>query len=90
MDSATTKDTVYEQALNQFGKKLDRRLKLSDLSDQLERLEREAENPTPKPKARKPRIVRNVVTGNVMEYIDGWAGNPNLEVIEWEDDDGDT
>jgi|TARA_A100001037_G_scaffold65360_1_gene57496 hypothetical protein len=86
MEAANTKDDIYETALNQFGKKLDRRMKLSDLAEQLSQLEEEAKNPTPTPKARKPKAVRNVVTGNVFQYyLEEWEGNPNLEVIEWED-----
>tara|TARA_Y100000114_G_C11761104_1_gene329792 strand:+ start:3274 stop:3546 length:273 start_codon:yes stop_codon:yes gene_type:complete len=89
MDVATTKDEVYEEALNQFGKKLDRRMKLSELQDQLQRLQSERENPTPKAKVRRPKTVRNVITGNVFSYDDLFKGNPDLEVIEWEEQDGD-
>ena len=89
MDVATNKDEVYEQALNQFGMKLDRRLKLSDLQDQLQRLEKERDDPTPALKVMRPKTVRNIVTGNVFSYDDLFAGNPDLEVIEWEEADGD-
>jgi len=89
MDVATNKDEVYEQALNQFGMKLDRRLKLSDLQDQLQRLEKERDDPAPAPKVMRPKTVRNIVTGNVFSYNDLFAGNPDLEVIEWEEADGD-
>jgi len=86
MEAANSKDEIYETALNQFGKKLDRRMKLSDLEEQLTQLEKEAQNPTPVPKARKPKAVRNIVTGNVFNYyLEEWKGNPSLEVIEWED-----
>ncbi len=89
MDVATNKDEVYEQALNQFGMKLDRRLKLSDLQDQLQRLETERDNPAPAPKVMRPKTVRNIITGNVFSYDDLFKGNPDLEVIEWEESDGD-
>lgn len=89
MDVATNKDEVYEQALNQFGMKLDRRLKLSDLQDQLQRLETERDNPTPAPKVKRPKTVRNIITGNVFSYDDLFKGNPDLEVIEWEEENAD-
>ena len=89
MDVATNKDEVYEQALNQFGMKLDRRLKLSDLQDQLQRLETERDNPTPAQKVMRPKTVRNIITGNVFSYDDLFKGNPDLEVIEWEEENAD-
>jgi len=89
MDVATNKDEVYEQALNQFCMKLDRRLKLSDLQDQLQRLETERDNPTPVPKVMRPKTVRNIITGNVFSYDDLFKGNPDLEVIEWEEENAD-
>lgn len=89
MDVATNKDEVYEQALNQFGMKLDRRLKLSDLQDQLRRLETERDNPAPAPKVMRPKTVRNIITGNVFSYDDLFKGNPDLEVIEWEEENAD-
>lgn len=87
MDAATTKDEVYERALAEFNTKLDRRLKLSDLEDQLKRLEKERDDPTPKPQIRKPKTVRNIFTGNEFSYQDVFAGNPDLEVVEWENED---
>lgn len=89
MDVATNKDEVYEQALNQFGMKLDRRLKLSDLQDQLQRLEQERDNPAPAPKVMRPKTVKNIMTGNVFSYDDLFKGNPDLEVIEWEEENAD-
>jgi len=89
MDVATNKDEVYEQALNQFGMKLDRRLKLSDLQDQLQRLEQERDNPAPAPKVMRPKTVKNIITGNVFSYDDLFKGNPDLEVIEWEEENAD-
>lgn len=89
MDVATNKDEVYEQALNQFGMKLDRRLKLSDLQDQLQRLEKDRDDPTPAPKVMRPKTVRNIITGNVFSYDDLFKGNPDLEVIEWEEENAD-
>lgn len=87
MEAATTKDELYERAISEFDVKLDRRLKLSDLEDQLKRLERERDDPTPKPKIRKPKTVKNIFTGNVFSYSELFAGNPDLEVIEWENED---
>ena len=89
MDVATNKDEVYEQALNQFGMKLDRRLKLSDLQDQLQRLEKERDDHTPAPKVMRPKTVKNIITGNVFSYDDLFKGNPDLEVIEWEEENAD-
>ena len=37
----TEKDELYDEAMNQFGVKLDRRLKLSELKDQMERMARD-------------------------------------------------
>tara|TARA_Y100000996_G_scaffold388705_1_gene348480 strand:- start:19 stop:291 length:273 start_codon:yes stop_codon:yes gene_type:complete len=88
----TEKDELYEEAENQFGVKLDRRMKLSDLQDQMTRLRENKKNPPPEKKVRLPLTVRNVVTGNEFPYTDAFKGLPDLEVIEWqdaEDDDGD-
>ena len=87
----TEKDDIFEEAQNQFGVKLDRRMKLSDLQDQLKRLAADKENPPPKRKARSPLTVRNVVTGNEFPYTDAFKGLPDLEVIAWqeEEEDGD-
>ena len=86
----TEKDDLYEEAMNQFGVKLDRRLKLSDLKDQVARMAQEKANPPPKRKARVPLVVRNVVTRNSFPYTDAFAGQPDLEVTEWQEvDDSD-
>jgi len=88
----TEKDDLYEEAKNQFGVTLDRRMKLSDLQDQVARLAENKKNPPPKKKARVPLTVRNVVTGNEFPYTDAFKGLPDLEVIAWqeaEEEDGD-
>ena len=85
MSVRTKKDELFEKAKSEFGQKLDRRLTLSQLEDQVARMQQEKDNPTPeKPKVR-PSKVRNVITGNVFDYDDLFAGNPDLQVIEWED-----
>ena len=43
----TEKDDLYEEAKNQFGVTLDRRMKLSDLQDQVARLAENKKNPPP-------------------------------------------
>ena len=81
----TTKDELYKKAKKDFDVKLDRRMTLSQLQDQMTRLEKERDNPTPKKKEPKPVRVRNIVTGNEFSYDPIWKGNPDLQVIEWED-----
>lgn len=86
----TEKDDLYDEAMNQFGVKLDRRMKLSDLKDQVARLAQDKANPPPKRKARVPLTVRNVITGNSFPYTDAFEGLPDLEVTEWQEvDDSD-
>jgi hypothetical protein len=88
----TEKDDLYEEVKNQFGVKLDRRIKLSDLKDQAARLAQEKANPPPKRKAKVPLTVRNIITGNFFPYTEAFEGLPDLEVVEWqelEDDDSD-
>lgn len=89
MSAQTEKDSLFEEAKEKFDVKLDRRLKLSDLKDQLERLAQDKENPPQQEAARRPKIVRNIFTGNEFGYSDLFSGNPDLEIIEWETDDGD-
>jgi hypothetical protein len=85
------KDDIFEQAQKEFGVKLDRRLKLSDLEDRYELLAREKKNPTPKVKLKYPKVVKNIFTGHEFEYIPQFKGNSSLEVIEWTEvlEDGD-
>jgi hypothetical protein len=81
----TTKDELYKKAKKDFDVKLDRRMTLSQLQDQMARLEKERDCPTPEKKEPKPVRVRNIVTGNEFSYDPIWKGNPDLQVIEWED-----
>jgi hypothetical protein len=81
----TTKDELYKKAKKDFDVKLDRRMTLSQLQDQMARLTKERDNPTPEKKEPKPVRVRNIVTGNEFSYDPIWKGNPDLQVIEWEE-----
>lgn len=85
----TEKDEVFDEAKEKHGVELDRRMKLSDMKDHLERMEKEKDNPRVKSTAiRKPKTVRNIHTGNEFSYNELFQSNPDLEVIEWETDDG--
>ena len=84
----TTKDEIFAEAKEKFDVELDRRMKLSDLKEQLKKLEEGQELVAEAPKVRVPKTVRNIFTGNVMAYNEYFAGNPDLEIIEWEDSDG--
>lgn len=90
-ETRTKKDEIFEQAQEEFGVKLDRRLKLSDLENQYQLLSKEKANPTPKLKFRQPKRVKNFRTGHEFDYIPEFKGNANLEVIEWHEEfeDGD-
>ena len=89
MPDKTEKDAIFEEAQEKFGVKLDRRLKLSDMQDHLARLELQKNKPEVTPQAMKtPLTVRNIFTGNTFSYSPLFAGNPDLEVIEWEEEDG--
>ena len=64
MNAKTKKDELFDKAQVEYGKKLDRRMSLADLQDQVNRLEilkDEPEVPTP---TLIPSKVKNVVTGN--------------------------
>lgn len=87
--TATKKDDLYQEALEKHDVKLDRRLSLDQLQDQINRLQSSKNNPKKELKAPVPKLVKNVMTGNVFEYNELFAGNPDLQVIEWENDDGD-
>lgn len=91
MNSKTAKDDLYETALNDFGVKLDRRQKLPDLEEQVNKLRKNKTDPSPVPKELKkvPKTVRNIVTGNIFSWQPFHAGKTTLEVIEWETEDGD-
>jgi len=89
MSVKTEKDDLYKETISTFDVKLDRRLKLSELKDQVERLQMNKDNPVPAAKLRIPKIVKNIFTGNEFPYTDSFAGLPDLEVTEWEELDGD-
>lgn len=84
----TKKDDLYDKALKDFDVKLDRRLTLSQLQDQMARLEQEQKDPQKEIPKLKPKRVRNVITGNEFDYHELFAGDPDLQVIEWEEEDG--
>ena len=84
-----TKDEIFEDAKANHDVELDRRMKLSDLKEQWKKLEEGQEMAEDAPKMRVPKTVRNIFTGNVLAYNEYFKGNPDLEIIEWEDGDGD-
>ena len=85
----TKKDDVFIQAKEDFGVKLDRRLTLSQLEEQLQQLAKNKANPQPEKKQLIPKRVKNVITGNEFEYNPIFKNNPDLQIIEWEADNGD-
>ena len=85
----TKKDEVFIQAKEDFGVKLDRRLTLSQLEEQLQQLAKNKPNPQPEEKDLVPKRVKNVITGNEFEYNPIFKNNPDLQIIEWETDNGD-
>lgn len=85
----TKKDELYEEAEKEYGVKLDRKLTLAQLEEQKAQLAKDKKNP-PKPvKEPVPKLVKNVITGNVFEYNEIFKNNPDLQIIEWEEQDGD-
>jgi hypothetical protein len=84
----TKKDEIFEKAQDEFGTKLDRRLTLSQLEDQMKSLARDKKNPPKEIEKLIPKTVKNVITGNVFDYNPLFKGNPDLQVIEWENTDG--
>jgi hypothetical protein len=91
MDPKTAKDELYDTALNEFGVKLDRRQKMADLEEQVNKLKINKADSSPVSKELKnvPKTVRNIVTGNEFPYTSAFKGLSDLEVIEWETEDGD-
>jgi hypothetical protein len=85
----TKKDEIFEKANEDFGKKLDRRLTLAQLEEQLKQLERDKKNPPKEAEVLIPKKVQNVITGNIFDYNPIFKSNPDLQVIEWENSDGD-
>ena len=86
--SKTEKDAVFAEAQEKFDVKLDRRLKLSELKAQIEQLSSAHGKPKETPHFKKPKTVKNIFTGNEFSYNEVFAGDSDLEVIEWEIDDG--
>jgi len=85
MSLKTKKDELFDKAQAEYGKRLDRRLSLADLEDQVSRMEQMKTDPSveaPKPKL-VPKKVQNVITGNIFEYNELFGGNADLQVIEW-------
>mgnify|MGYP001140136424 CR=1 FL=1 len=89
MSVKTEKDELFNAVKSEHNVTLDRRLKLSDLKDQAERLNQDKLNPVPAPKIKTPKTVKNIFTGNSFPYTEAFAGLPDLEVTEWEEADGD-
>ena len=87
--SNTKKDDVFIQAKEDFGVQLDRRLTLAQLEEQMQQLARNKANPQPAQKELVPKRVKNVITGNEFEYNPIFKNNPDLQIIEWETDNGD-
>lgn len=85
----TKKDDIFQRASADFGKKLDRRLTLAQLEEQLKQLERDQKNPPKEAEELIPKRVQNVITGNIFEYNAIFKNNPDLQIIEWENTDGD-
>jgi len=87
--SKTKKDEIFDKVNEDFGKKLDRRLTLAQLEEQLKQLERDQKNPPKEAEILIPKKVQNVITGNIFDYNPIFKSNPDLQVIEWENTDGD-
>jgi|TARA_B110000908_G_scaffold485_1_gene640 hypothetical protein len=87
--SNTKKDDVFIQAKEDFGVQLDRRLTLAQLEEQMQQLARNKANPQPAQKELVPKRVKNVITGNEFEYNPIFKNNPDLQIIEWETENGD-
>ena len=83
MSVKTKKDELFDKAQAEYGKKLDRRLSLADLEDQVSRMEQMKNDPPVEAPKLVPAKVQNVITGNIFEYNELFAGNPDLQVIEW-------
>ncbi len=88
MKSVTKKDEIFAKAKEDFDVKLDRRLTLAQLEEQVKQLARNKANPPPKEEALVPKRVRNVITGNEFDYNSLFKNNHALQIIEWETNDG--
>tara|TARA_R110000822_G_scaffold90670_4_gene209489 strand:+ start:4437 stop:4724 length:288 start_codon:yes stop_codon:yes gene_type:complete len=85
MNVKTKKDELFDKAQVEYGKKLDRRLSLADLQDQMERMDSMKGQPVVVTPKLVPAKVQNVITGNIFEFNKLFAGNPDLQVIEWKE-----
>lgn len=88
MKAVTKKDEIFAKAKEDFDVKLDRRLTLAQLEEQVKQLARNKANPPPKEKILVPKRVKNVITGNEFDYNVIFKDNPDLQIIEWETDNG--
>jgi len=86
--SNTKKDEIFLKAKEDYSVKLDRRLTLAQLEEQVKRLAEDKANPKPIEQELIPKRVRNVITGNEFDYNPIFKNNPDLLVIEWETDNG--
>jgi hypothetical protein len=87
--SNTKKDEIFLKAKEDYSVKLDRRLTLAQLEEQVKRLAEDKANPKPIEQELIPKRVRNVITGNEFDYNPIFKNNPDLQIIEWETDNGD-
>ncbi len=76
--SNTKKDEIFLQAKEDYNVKLDRRLTLAQLEEQVQRLAEDKANPKPVEKELVPKRVRNVITGNEFDYNPIFKNNPDL------------
>ena len=88
MKAATKKDEIFAKAKDDFDVNLDRRLTLKQLEEQVEQLAKNKVNPPVEETALIPKRVRNVITGNEFDYNPIFKNNPDLLVIEWENNHG--
>lgn len=85
MVEKTRKDEIFEEAKEKFDTKLDRRLSLEAMEEQLNGLKKKPKVKEAKKDVKKvPKTIRNTKTGNTFGPLPNWESNPNLEVIEWE------
>jgi len=85
MNVKTKKDQIYDEILEKYGVKLDRRKSLVQMKEQRDMVISRQSEPEPEPE-KKPKTVRNKITGNTFAYTKVFDKNPNLEVIEWWED----
>jgi hypothetical protein len=86
MSTKTKKDDLYQETLDKFDIRLDRRLSLASMMEQRELIEQRQANPVEEKPEKSPFMVKNKRTGLVFRYQEAYKNNPNLEVIEWRED----